>query len=103
MDCFKLFDISTSMWATYASMHMDGNAAKWLQMYKKFGLGNWATFVAAIEHKFGDHDYRTTLTQLLDLQQLDSTFEDLQYHITMHNSDLVSWEICFYHTFHRGP
>lgn len=61
---------------------------------KKYGLGDWKSFIAAVEHKFGDNDYRTTITQLLELQQADSleayilTFEDLQYQITMHNSEL---------------
>jgi hypothetical protein len=51
-------------------MNMDENAAKWLQMYKKkHGLGDWQTFIAVVEQKFGDNDYITALTQLLELQQ----------------------------------
>jgi hypothetical protein len=95
------------MWATYASMNMDENAAKWVQMYKKrYGLGDWTSFITAVEKKFGDNDYRAALTQLLDLHQEDSlenyitTFEDLQYHIVMHNAELG--ELFFITQFMKG-
>ena len=83
------------MWPTIASLHMDEKPAKWLKVYKlKYGLGDWPTFIAAVEQKFGKNDYREALTQLLELQQLStldqyiSTFEDLQFLVTMHNSEL---------------
>lgn len=39
-DYFHLMDIPESMWATAASLHMEGNAEKWMQVYKrKCGLG----------------------------------------------------------------
>jgi hypothetical protein len=57
------------MWATYASMNMDDNAAKWLHIYKrKHGLGDWSTFVQVVERKFGTNDYREVLNQILELQ-----------------------------------
>lgn len=31
---FKVFSISENMWGAAASMHMEGNEAKWLQVYK---------------------------------------------------------------------
>lgn len=74
---------------------MDDKAAKWLKVHKlKNVLGDWTTFIAAVEKKFGNNDYREALTQLLELQQLTTlekcitTFEDLQYQVTMHNSEL---------------
>jgi len=83
------------MWPTIASLHMDDKAAKWLKVYKlKNGLGDWSTFMTAVENKFGDNDYRESLTLLLELQQVNtldqyiSSFEDLQYQVTMHNSEL---------------
>jgi hypothetical protein len=94
-DYFKIFDIPESMWATYDAMNKDENAAEWLQMYKKFGVSDWGTFMEVVKKKFWDNDYRTTLTQLLKLQQNDFldtyilSFEDLQYQVTMHNSELV--------------
>jgi hypothetical protein len=76
-------------------------------MYKKkFGVSDWGTFMKAVEQKFGDNDYRTALTQLLELQQIDSveayilSFEDLQYQVTMHNSELG--DLFFITQFIRG-
>jgi hypothetical protein len=47
------------MGTTTASLHMDDNATKWLQVYKlKVGLGDWNIFVRAVEEKFGAYDYR---------------------------------------------
>jgi hypothetical protein len=106
-DYFRIFDIPESMWATYASLNMDENAAKWLQMYKrKFGLDNWLSFISVVEKKFGDNDYRTALTTLLELQQIEDlevyimTFEDLQFQITMHNTELG--ELFFVTQFIKG-
>lgn len=40
-DYFHLLSVPESMWTTVASLHMDHNADKWMQMYKlKHGLGN---------------------------------------------------------------
>ena len=71
---------------------MDGNAAKWLQVYKKqHGLGDWHTFISAVEKKFGANDYRDAMSELLELKQTDTVeeyaaaFENLQFEITMHN------------------
>jgi hypothetical protein len=104
---FTIFDIPPSVWATYASMNMDENAAKWLQMYKKKnGLQDWHSFISAVEKKFGDNDHRTALSQLLELHQEESletyisNFEDLQYQIHMHNSDFG--ELFFVTQFIKG-
>jgi hypothetical protein len=34
-DYFRAFNISAALWLTTATLHMDGNAAIWLQSYKK--------------------------------------------------------------------
>jgi len=53
-DYFQIFSIAEHMWATSASLHMEGKAATWLQVYKlKHGLGNWEIFIEAVEDKFG--------------------------------------------------
>lgn len=95
LEYFTLFDLPPSLWTSMASLNMDGRAAKWLQVYKqKNGLSSWDTFIQAVESKFGENDYREALTMLLELQHTDaletyiSTFEDLQYHLIMHNSGL---------------
>ena len=94
-DYFKIFNLPEAMWSTYADLHMEDKAAKWLKIYKlKNGLGVWSTFIVAVEQKFGSNDYREALTQLLELQQVStldqyiSTFEDLQYQVTIHNNEL---------------
>jgi hypothetical protein len=106
-DYFKIFNIPKGTWATYASMNMDDNAAKWLQMYKKkYVLGEWEIFCQAVEDKFGTNDYREALTQILELQQAESLeayilqFEDLQYQVTMHNSEFG--DLFFITQFIRG-
>jgi hypothetical protein len=53
-DYFCIFNIPECMWTTAASLHMEANAAEWLQMYKlKHGLDSWTTFVDVVEEKFG--------------------------------------------------
>ena len=53
------------MWTIAASMHMDGPAAKWLQVYKlRYGLGSWEDFIAAVEEQFGSYDYHDSLLLL---------------------------------------
>jgi hypothetical protein len=50
------------MWTTAASLHMEENAAKWLQVCKmQHGLTDWNTFVAAVQRKFGAFDYRKVI------------------------------------------
>lgn len=95
IDYFKLCNIPESMWPLVASLHMDGVASCWLQVYKlKGGLGNWQQFMSAVENKFGANDYRAALGELLELRQTSSVedyvlaFEQLQYQLTMHNMGL---------------
>jgi hypothetical protein len=64
------------MWTTAASLHMEDNTVKWLQVYKlKFGLDSWSEFVAAIETKFGALDYRRAIQDLLVVRQ-EGTVEE---------------------------
>lgn len=63
-------NIPESMWATAASLHMDDNAEKWLQVYKlKHGLGTWTELMTAVEQKFGAYDYQHAIDDLLELHQ----------------------------------
>lgn len=80
------------MKATLASLNMDENASKWLQVYKqKMGIGDWEQFITAVETKFGANDYRDAMGELLELTQTTSveayttTFENLQFELCMHN------------------
>ncbi|WVZ84118.1 hypothetical protein U9M48_031179, partial [Paspalum notatum var. saurae] len=93
LNYFNIYDIPASLWVTSASMHLEGNAAKWWQSAKKDqNLNSWIAFCMALEQRFGQDDYRTALSELLLLQQTgtveeDTTpFEALQFEVCLHNS-----------------
>ena len=55
---------------TASTLHFKDNAAKWYQDYKQTHTpGNWAQFCAAVEEKFGADDLRSTMNELLELNQ----------------------------------
>ena len=98
---FTLCNIPESFWTTTAALHMDDNAAKWVQVYKQeHGLDSWSVFIEAVEQKFEAVDYRDALSVMFDLHQTTkvdeyiSAFEDLQYHLTMHNCHLSEMFFC---------
>jgi len=91
-DYFQLYNVPPTMQATFASLHMDDNVGKWLQLFKrKHGLTDWTSFISAVEEKFGAADYRDAMGELLELtqtttvEQYAADFENLQYEICMHN------------------
>ena len=107
LNYFSICNVPESMWTIAASMHMDGPASKWLQVYKlRNGLGSWAEFIAAVEDQFGSYDYRdsigdlVTLTQTGSLEDYVTAFVDLQYQVSMHNLGLD--EIYFVTQFTTG-
>ena len=107
LNYFSICNVPESMWTIAASMHMDGPASKWLQVYKlRNGLGSWAEFIAAVEDQFGSYDYRdsigdlVTLTQIGSLEDYVTAFVDLQYQVSMHNLGLD--EIYFVTQFTTG-
>ena len=95
VDYFTLCNIPETFWTTTATLHMDDNAAKWVQVYKQeHGLDSWNVFIETVEQKFGSVDYRDALSAMSDLHQTAtvdeyiSAFEDLRYQLTMHNRHL---------------
>jgi hypothetical protein len=95
VDYFRIFNIPECLWSTAASLHMEDNAAKSVQVYKlKRGLGNWQEFARAVDVKFGVFDYMRSLQDLLMLKQKGSIeeytkdFEALQFQVTMFNPRL---------------
>ncbi|WVZ62139.1 hypothetical protein U9M48_011919 [Paspalum notatum var. saurae] len=93
LNYFNIYDIPATMWVTAASMHLQGNAAKWWQSAKKEQkLNSWLTFCLALEQRFGQDDYRNALSELLTLQQTGTVeeyttaFEALQFEVCLHNS-----------------
>lgn len=70
MDFFQPYNVPDALKSTLASLSMEENPAKWLQVYKqKHGLGDWEEFIAAVEQKFGANDYRDAIGELLELTQ----------------------------------
>jgi len=45
---------------------------------KKHGLGDWDSFSKAVEAKFGAHDYRDAIEELLTLKQTTTVEEYAQ-------------------------
>ena len=95
------------MKATFASLHIEDNAAKWLQVYKRqYGLADWQSFIDAVVEKFGASDYRDAMEELLDLtqtstvEQYATAFENLKYEICMHNEGFG--ELFFVSQFVKG-
>jgi hypothetical protein len=91
-DYFRAFNISPTLWVTTATLHMDGNAAIWLQAFRqRHALGPWPTFIAAVESEFGADDQRQSMKALLSLKQQGTVdeyyreFQALMYLVTMHN------------------
>lgn len=83
---FKLYNISDAMKTLVTSLHFDGNAAKWYQVYKlQHGLVPWDTFISAVVLN------RNALDELLEFKQVgiveDYTkeFESMKFQVEMHN------------------
>lgn len=94
-DYFEIYKVNRHMWVMAASLHMEGNAAKWWQVYKaKKGLGNWEQFSKAVKAKFGVDEYSKVMRCLLSIKQKGSVqeyiseFETLRYSATMNNIEL---------------
>jgi hypothetical protein len=61
---------------TTATLHLDGNAAVWLQAYKQtHDIRGWPQFITAIEAEFGGDDQRKFMKALLQLKQMDRVNE----------------------------
>jgi hypothetical protein len=101
-----LYNVQEYLWVMAASMHMEGRAAKWLQVYKlNQPLGNWSQFTAAVVSTFGSYEYPQAMHDLLHLQQSGSVdeyveFVELRYSTAMHNPKLD--EIFFVQQFVKG-
>jgi hypothetical protein len=78
-DYFTIYQVPEALWAISAFMHMEGNAARWLQVYKmRHGLGNWMQFGRAVQAKFGVEEYPKAMRHLLNLYQKNGVEEYAQ-------------------------
>jgi hypothetical protein len=92
LDYFRVFNISPMLWLTTATLHLDGNAAVWLQAYKqRHELSGWPQFITVVEAEFGGDDQRKFMKTLLQLKQTGSVneyiveFQRLVYQVSMFN------------------
>lgn len=92
LDYFRVFNISPLLWLTTATLHLDGNAAIWLQSYKlRHELSGWPQFITAVEAEFGGDDRRKSMKALLSLKQTAAVseyileFQSLMYQVLMFN------------------
>jgi hypothetical protein len=89
---FDLYQLPKGIWITTATLHLKDNASKWYQAYKhKNTFKNWKRFCAIVEQEFGADDFRSAITDLLELKQqtiveeYTTQFQALQYDVQMHN------------------
>ena len=67
---FKIYKTEEEMKVTYATMHLQDNAAKWWQAYKQGRTWpSWTAFCSVVLSKFGIDDFRTAISDLLALKQ----------------------------------
>lgn len=93
MNYFHIYKMPENMWVEAATMHLQDNASKWWQTYKRdHPAVTWKKFSADLTEAFGPDDHRTALNDLLDLTQTSTVedyttqFKSLQYDMSMHSS-----------------
>jgi hypothetical protein len=87
--------VAKEMRVVAASLHMEGDAARWYQVHKiQAGIESWDVFTHSMLENFGAEAYPKAMRGLLSLKQ-DSTlaeynkqFEELRYMVAMHNSKM---------------
>ena len=92
---FSIYSIPEKLWVTAAAMHLQHNAAKWWQAYKKHHQKiSWKAFCEAVHLEFGSDDYRSAVTDLLNLKQTGTVeeyttqFQALQFEVSMEGSQV---------------
>jgi hypothetical protein len=85
---FDLYQLHEGMWITAATLHLKDNASKWYRAYKqKNTFKNRKQFCAIVEQEFGANDFRSAITDLLELKQHSTVeeyttqFQALQYDV----------------------
>ena len=70
---FELYQTPPEQWVTTAVLYMEGHAALWCQAFKRVhGLGDWATFTAAVQAEFGQDEFDALLHRLHHLKKSGS-------------------------------
>lgn len=69
LNYFYIYKMPENMWVEAATMHLQDNASKWWQTYKRDKPGvTWKKFSTDLKEAFGPDDHRTALNDLLDLK-----------------------------------
>jgi hypothetical protein len=67
---FTIYNTEEGMKVTYATMHLQDNAAKWWQAYKQgHTWSSWTAFSSIVLSKFGADDFRNAINDLLAIKQ----------------------------------
>jgi hypothetical protein len=95
VDFFVMYRVLETVRVTSTSLHMEGNASRWFQIYKpEHGLGNWEEFGEAVKAKFGAEEYPKAMHNLLNSYQKGyvedylKEFEEIRYSTAAHNPKL---------------
>nr|XP_045090196.1 uncharacterized protein LOC120962006 [Aegilops tauschii subsp. strangulata] len=85
---FQLYQTPPEHWVSTAVLYMDGHAALWCQAYKRLhGLGDWFSFMEAVQTEFGQDEFDGLLHRLHHLKQTSTvaeyrlSFEAIMYHL----------------------
>jgi len=88
-----MYSLPEQLWVTASAMHLRDNAAKWWQAYKQTHRKlTWKAFCAAVQQEFGSDDFRSAMTDILQLKQTGTVeeytdqFQALQFELTMHST-----------------
>lgn len=73
---FEMHQVPVHQWVSTAALYLDGHAALWWQAFKRRrGLWPWDDFAQQVLQEFGQEEYDTHMTSLLQLKQKGTVSE----------------------------
>ena len=85
---FDMYQVPVHQWVSTATLYLDGHAALWWQAFKhRRRFWPWDDFAVEIESEFGQGEFESHMTHLLQLKQqgtvteYKSAFETAMYHL----------------------
>jgi hypothetical protein len=98
---FTLFRVPIHLWAPYATINFDDNAALWLKTYEaQHNVDSWPDLCIAVDQKFGRDLYQNYMRELLAIKQSSDVleyanlfeqanrFEQAKHKVLRHNRNL---------------
>lgn len=90
-----MFHIPLHLWAPFATINFNDNAALWLQSYEaQHCVDSWHELCIVVEHKFGKDLYQNYMRDLLSIRQTSDVleysnrFEQAKHKVLLHNKNL---------------